>query len=48
VTWKRTVRSQDGRRGFCEYEALDAESVRRVQIESEAKFDRIWPGQVFE
>ena len=48
VTWKRSVLSEDRRRGICEYEALDAESVRRVQFESEAEFDRIWVGHVVE
>lgn len=48
VTWKRTVLSEDRRRGFCEYEALDAESVRKVQYESQAPFDRVWVGHVVE
>lgn len=48
VTWKRSVLSDDRRRGFCEYEAIDAESVRRVQFVSEAQFDRIWIGHVVE
>lgn len=48
VTWKRSVLSDDRRRGFCEYEAIDADSVRRVQFESEAQFDRIWIGHVVE
>jgi hypothetical protein len=48
VTWKRSILSEDRRRGFCEYEALDAESVRRVQFESEATFDRVWVAHVIE
>lgn len=48
VIWRRTVLSEDRRRGFCEYEAIDAESVRRVQFESEAQFDRVWVGHVVE
>jgi len=48
VTWKRSLLSQDRRRLVCEYEAPDAESVRRVQREADAVFDRIWLAQVIE
>lgn len=42
VAWKRTVVSADRRRVICEYEAPDAETVRRIQHEAAAQFDRIW------
>jgi hypothetical protein len=48
ITWKRTVLSKDRRRGFCEYEAADAETVRRVQMEAGAPFDRIWSADIHE
>lgn len=48
VSWKRTVVSADRKRIVCEYEAADAESVRRIQHESGAQFDRIWVGDVIE
>ena len=48
VTWKRTVVSADRKRVVCEYEASDAESVRRIQHEAGAQFDRIWVGEVIE
>ena len=40
--------SKDGRRMICEYEAPDAETVRRVQLEAGAPFDRIWPAVMHE
>lgn len=48
ITWKRSVMSKDGRRMICEYEAPDAETVRRVQLEAGAPFDRIWPAVMHE
>jgi hypothetical protein len=42
------VLSKDRRRGFCEYEAADAETVRRVQMEAGAPFDRIWSADIHE
>ena len=48
VSWKRTVVSTDRRRIVCEYEAADAETVRRIQHEAGAQFDRIWVGEVIE
>jgi hypothetical protein len=42
ITWKRSVLSKDRRRAICEYEAPDVETVRRVQLEAGAPFDRIW------
>jgi hypothetical protein len=48
VNWKRTVVSADRKRIVCEYEAADAETVRRIQHEAGAQFDRIWVGEVIE
>ena len=48
VMWKRSLLSEDRRRLVCEYDAPDAESVRRVQREAEAQFDRIWIASVIE
>jgi hypothetical protein len=48
VAWRRSLVSEDRRRMVCEYEAADAESVRRVQREAEAQFDRIWAADVIE
>lgn len=48
VTWRRSLLSQDRCRMVCEYDAADAESVRRVQREAEAQFDRVWAADVIE
>ena len=48
VTWRRSLLSEDRCRMVCEYEAADAESVRRVQREAEAEFDRVWAAEVIE
>lgn len=48
VNWKRTVVSADRKRILCEYEAADTETVRRIQREAGAQFDRIWIGEVIE
>ena len=48
VRWVRSHLSEDRQRMFCEYEARDAESVRKVQHEAQAKFDRVWPGRLLE
>lgn len=48
VAWKRSLLSDDRRRMICEYEAPDAESVRRVQRQAEATADRIWTAHVIE
>lgn len=42
VTYRRSLLSQDRRRMICEYEAPDAESVRRVQREAEGPFESVW------
>ena len=48
VNWIRSHLSEDRLRMVCEYEARDAESVRKVQRESSASFDRVWAGQLIE
>jgi hypothetical protein len=48
VKWKRSLLSTDRRRMVCEYEAADAETVRKVQREAQAAFDRIWVADVIE
>jgi hypothetical protein len=48
VQWKRSLISTDRRRMVCEYEAADAETVRKVQREARAEFDRIWAADVVE
>ena len=48
ATWKRSVLSTDRKRMVCEYEAADAETMRRIQREAGAQFDRIWVGEVIE
>lgn len=48
VTWKRSLISADRKRMVCEYEASDAETMRRIQREAGAEFDRVWVGEVIE
>ena len=48
ATWKRSLISADRKRMICEYEAADAETMRRIQREAGAQFDRIWVGEVIE
>lgn len=48
VTWKRSLISADRKRMVCEYEAADAETLRRIQREAGAQFDRVWVGDVVE
>lgn len=48
VTWKRSLISADRKRMICEYEAADAETMRRIQREAGAQFDRVWVGDVVE
>lgn len=40
--------SADCKRIICEYEAGDAETMRRIQREAGAQFDRVWVGEVVE
>ena len=46
VRWIRSRLSSDRRRMICEYEAADVASVRNVQQESRASFDRMWAAEV--
>ena len=48
VRWIRSHMSEDRQRMLCEYEARDAESVRKVQHEAEASFDRVWTAHLME
>jgi hypothetical protein len=48
VAWKRSLLSSDRLRMVCEYEAGDAESVRKVQREAQNSFDRAWVASVIE
>lgn len=48
ANWKRSLVSADRKRLVCEYEAADAETMRRIQREAGAQFDRIWVGEVIE
>lgn len=46
VRWIRSYWSADRRRMICEYDAADVASVRNVQREAAAKFDRAWAADV--
>ena len=46
VRWIRSYWSSDHRRMICEYEAADVASVRSVQREAGAQFDRAWAAEV--
>ncbi len=46
VRYIRSFWSADRRRMICEYEAADTASVRNLQREAEAKFDRAWAADV--
>ena len=46
VRWIRSFWSTDRLRMVCEYEAADVASVRNVQREAAAKFDRAWAADV--
>ena len=48
VAWRRSVISADRLRMVCQYEAADAESVRKVQREAGNQFDRVWAGEMIE
>jgi hypothetical protein len=42
----RSYWSSDHQRMICEYDAADAASVRSVQCEAGASFDRVWPADL--
>jgi hypothetical protein len=46
VRWIRSYWSADRRRMICEYDAADVASVRNVQREAAANFDRAWAADV--
>jgi hypothetical protein len=46
VRWIRSFWSSDRCRMICEYEAADIASVRNLQREAQAKFDRVWAADV--
>ncbi|TIL46774.1 nickel-binding protein [Mesorhizobium sp.] len=46
VRWIRSYWSSDRLRMICEYEAADIASVRNVQHEAEARFERAWAAEV--
>ena len=46
--WMRSLISADRKRLICEYEADDADTMRRIQREAGAQFDRVWVGEVIE
>ena len=46
VRWIRSYWSADRTRMICEYDAGDIASVRNVQREADAKFERVWAADV--
>jgi hypothetical protein len=46
VKWLRSYLSPDRRRMICHYDASDAESVRIVQQEADAGYDRVWVAEM--
>ncbi|RWP66805.1 nickel-binding protein [Mesorhizobium sp.] len=46
VRWIRSYWSSDRLRMICEYEAADIASVRNVQHEADARFERAWAADV--
>ncbi len=48
VTWLRSYWSTDRKRMICEYEARDSESVRNVQREAGADFERVWTADLID
>jgi hypothetical protein len=44
----RTVISEDGRRGFCEFEAMDAETLREAYRVAGVSFRSVWAAQLYE
>ena len=43
----RTFLSTDRRRGFCEFVAPDAETVREAYRSAKVKFDRVWAADLY-
>lgn len=42
IRWVRSLLSQDGTRSVCQFEAVDAETVREAFRFSGVTFERIW------
>ena len=48
VEFIRSYFSKDKKRMICEYEAPDAEAVRKLQRQASMPFERIWTATVFD
>ena len=48
VTFIRSYFSKDRKRMICEYEAPDAEAVRKLQRTASMPFERVWTATVFD
>ena len=48
VTFNRSYFSKERKRMICEYEAPDAEAVRKLQRTASMPFERIWTAIVFD
>lgn len=48
VSWNRTYCDFDDDKHFCEWEAPDKETVKRILRENEIPFDAVYPVRVFE
>jgi hypothetical protein len=44
----RSIISEDGRRAFCEYEAVDAETLREAYRVAGIGFRTVWPAQLYD
>lgn len=44
----RTVMASDGRRGYCEFEAPDAETLREAYRSAQVKFRSVWSARIFD
>jgi hypothetical protein len=47
IRWIRSWLSADRRRGICEFEAADAESLREAYRSASVKFSRVWGAELF-
>ena len=48
IRWLRTVVSHDRKRGWCELEAPDAETIREAYRSARVPFRSVWPAHLFE
>lgn len=44
----RSVISEDRRRGYCEFEAADAETLREAYRSAKVGFRSVWSAQIFD